>query len=211
MRSTTPITKLGRHLIDFACQTGVYHNAQGLGGAPRTVPLFVRVPGSGRAHCNPTFINTSATLAALAMMTNDNDPYKQLCRIVPCLSDTDTITYSTMLQNTVQRSHHGCTRCKKRRQKCDELRPCCSRCMEAGSQCSYTKALKWLVAPRQVGRKKKELSTGEKSCSEIKKMWAYLQVLANNFPLTRQLKNHTINRPINQPRNNEDGAVVILF
>lgn len=135
--------------------------------------LFVypvnHMPGT---HCYPSFINTSAALVALAMMTNDNDNdiHKQLCRIISCMSDTDTVTYSIMLKNTVQRSHHGCTRCKKRRQKCDELRPCCGRCKEAGSQCSYTKALKWLVAPRQVGRKKKELSTGEQSCSGIKKM-----------------------------------------
>jgi hypothetical protein len=72
-----------------------------------------------------------------------------------------------MRQNTVQRSHHGCARCKRRRQKCDELRPGCGRCMEAGSECSYAKTLKWLVAPRSVGKKKKELNTGKQCCGGI--------------------------------------------
>ena len=115
-----------------------------------------------------TLAPISTALVALAMVSNDNDDiYKQLCRIIYCLGDKGTKTYSTMLKNIVRRSHHGCTRCKKRRQKCDELRPCCGRCIEAGSQCSYTKALKWLVAPRKVGRKKRELSTGERSCGGI--------------------------------------------
>lgn len=72
-----------------------------------------------------------------------------------------------MLKNTVQRSHHGCTRCKKRRQKCDELQPWCGRCIEAGSQCSYAKTLKWLEAPRRGARGKRELIPGEKSCVGI--------------------------------------------
>ncbi|KFX95283.1 hypothetical protein O988_05863 [Pseudogymnoascus sp. VKM F-3808] len=76
-----------------------------------------------------------------------------------------------MLKNTVKRSHHGCTRCKKRRQKCDELRPGCSRCIEAGSECSYAKALKWLVAPRKVAKKKRELTTSER-CNELSKSTA---------------------------------------
>lgn len=41
------------------------------------------------------------------------------------------------------RSHHGCARCKRRRQKCDEKRPSCSRCLQAAVLCEYVVALKW--------------------------------------------------------------------
>ena len=42
-----------------------------------------------------------------------------------------------------KRSHQGCSRCKGRRQKCDEARPSCTRCHEAGEQCQYLVVLKW--------------------------------------------------------------------
>lgn len=41
------------------------------------------------------------------------------------------------------RSYHGCARCKKRRQKCDEQRPSCSRCLQSGAICDYSVILKW--------------------------------------------------------------------
>ncbi|KAH8811009.1 fungal-specific transcription factor domain-containing protein [Xylogone sp. PMI_703] len=41
------------------------------------------------------------------------------------------------------RSHHGCARCKRRRQKCDEKRPSCGRCAQADSSCEYLINLKW--------------------------------------------------------------------
>lgn len=41
------------------------------------------------------------------------------------------------------RSHSGCQRCKRRRQKCDERKPSCGRCDGAGSPCSYAITLKW--------------------------------------------------------------------
>ncbi|RDW88317.1 hypothetical protein BP6252_00349 [Coleophoma cylindrospora] len=43
------------------------------------------------------------------------------------------------------RSRGGCTRCRSRRQKCDEKRPACARCQENGSAdaCSYTVNLQW--------------------------------------------------------------------
>lgn len=41
------------------------------------------------------------------------------------------------------RSHHGCARCKHRRQKCDEKRPSCTRCEEAAVNCEYVIKLKW--------------------------------------------------------------------
>ncbi|KIW02722.1 uncharacterized protein PV09_06156 [Verruconis gallopava] len=41
------------------------------------------------------------------------------------------------------RSHHGCARCKSRRQKCDETKPSCGRCLSNGAQCEYKIVLKW--------------------------------------------------------------------
>lgn len=43
----------------------------------------------------------------------------------------------------VTRSHHGCARCKRRRQKCDEIKPCCGRCAQAETTCEYLRPLKW--------------------------------------------------------------------
>lgn len=41
------------------------------------------------------------------------------------------------------RSHHGCARCKRRRQKCNEARPSCKRCLDAAVPCDYPIVLKW--------------------------------------------------------------------
>ncbi|KAJ5825217.1 hypothetical protein N7474_002355 [Penicillium riverlandense] len=41
------------------------------------------------------------------------------------------------------RSHHGCVRCKRRRQKCDEQKPACGRCRQAEETCDYSVILKW--------------------------------------------------------------------
>ncbi|KAJ5898212.1 hypothetical protein N7504_008500 [Penicillium tannophilum] len=43
----------------------------------------------------------------------------------------------------MSRSFNGCTRCKARRQKCDEQRPTCGRCETAGVQCKYAMQLQW--------------------------------------------------------------------
>ena len=43
----------------------------------------------------------------------------------------------------MSRSFNGCTRCKARRQKCDEQRPICGRCQTAGVQCKYAMQLQW--------------------------------------------------------------------
>ncbi|KAJ5246803.1 hypothetical protein N7468_001786 [Penicillium chermesinum] len=43
----------------------------------------------------------------------------------------------------MSRSFTGCTRCKARRQKCDEQRPKCGRCQTAGVQCKYAMQLQW--------------------------------------------------------------------
>lgn len=44
---------------------------------------------------------------------------------------------------SMSRSFTGCTRCKARRQKCDEQRPVCGRCQTAGAQCKYAMQLQW--------------------------------------------------------------------
>lgn len=41
------------------------------------------------------------------------------------------------------RSHYGCARCKKRRQKCDEGKPSCAQCRSSGVACAYLLTLKW--------------------------------------------------------------------
>ncbi|KAH0386167.1 hypothetical protein KCU92_g2866, partial [Aureobasidium melanogenum] len=42
-----------------------------------------------------------------------------------------------------KRSWSGCARCKKRRQKCDEQRPGCGRCLAASAECVYEVKLRW--------------------------------------------------------------------
>lgn len=46
------------------------------------------------------------------------------------------------------RSRTGCDRCRTRHQKCDELQPQCSRCLEASSTCTYERQEK---RPRHIG------------------------------------------------------------
>ncbi|KAH9205418.1 hypothetical protein DL95DRAFT_317658 [Leptodontidium sp. 2 PMI_412] len=36
-----------------------------------------------------------------------------------------------------QKPHHGCTTCKRRKIKCDEMRPDCSPCSKRHSRCSF--------------------------------------------------------------------------
>ncbi|KAJ5763277.1 hypothetical protein N7533_001958 [Penicillium manginii] len=57
----------------------------------------------------------------------------------------------------VKRSYHGCVRCKRRRQKCDEQKPNCGRCSDANVSCEYKITLKW---NGRVPRK------GKSSCQE---------------------------------------------
>ncbi|KUJ21878.1 uncharacterized protein LY89DRAFT_729374 [Mollisia scopiformis] len=49
---------------------------------------------------------------------------------------------NTISTNKHQRSHAGCTRCKRRRQKCDESKPC-GRCTKARVVCEYAVNLRW--------------------------------------------------------------------
>ncbi|KAK5944482.1 hypothetical protein PMZ80_003764 [Knufia obscura] len=43
----------------------------------------------------------------------------------------------------------GCTSCKSRRIKCDELKPSCSRCRLSNRQCVYAVPKQWLFEPRK--------------------------------------------------------------
>lgn len=56
------------------------------------------------------------------------------------------------------RSHHGCARCKRRRQKCDEKWPSCNRCLQAAATCEYLLTLKWdgRVPRKQPPRRKRK-------------------------------------------------------
>ncbi|KAJ5459593.1 uncharacterized protein N7458_001145 [Penicillium daleae] len=47
------------------------------------------------------------------------------------------------MNSAAKRSCHGCARCKRRRQKCDERKPTCGRCSKAGAACEYKVILKW--------------------------------------------------------------------
>lgn len=55
-----------------------------------------------------------------------------------------------------RRNHHnkvrtGCQACKRRRVKCDEAKPVCSRCQRYDSTCSYTVPQAWIFEPmRQI-------------------------------------------------------------
>jgi hypothetical protein len=63
------------------------------------------------------------------------------------------------------RSHHGCARCKRRRQKCDEGKPSCLRCVEAETTCEYLLTLKWdgRIPRRPEAPKRKKRDTDAKS------------------------------------------------
>ncbi|OOQ86471.1 hypothetical protein PEBR_21216 [Penicillium brasilianum] len=52
-------------------------------------------------------------------------------------------THTISMNSAVKRSCHGCARCKRRRQKCDERKPACGRCLKAGATCEYKIVLKW--------------------------------------------------------------------
>lgn len=67
------------------------------------------------------------------------------------------------MSTTVKRSCHGCVRCKRRRQKCDEQKPSCGRCSSASVSCEYKIVLKW---NGRVPRK------GKAPCQEERNVWA---------------------------------------
>ncbi|CZR44727.1 uncharacterized protein FPRO_14480 [Fusarium proliferatum ET1] len=61
---------------------------------------------------------------------------------------------------TYTKSRHGCSKCKEKRVKCDQRRPGCKRCEDAGSSCpGYTLSLRW-SAKNQL--QLKSVSSGQK-------------------------------------------------
>jgi hypothetical protein len=44
---------------------------------------------------------------------------------------------AVLTRRSHNKSRGGCLKCKSRRQKCDELKPTCSRCLEKGFECNY--------------------------------------------------------------------------
>src|SRR5690349_760342 len=57
------------------------------------------------------------------------------------MSDLPPISAKSRTKTT--RSRGGCVRCRRRRQKCDQSKPSCGRCVEAGSLCKYEVNLSW--------------------------------------------------------------------
>jgi hypothetical protein len=63
--------------------------------------------------------------------------------VMGSISD-DASRPTEMLKSKHARSRGGCTRCRARRQKCDEQRPLCGRCKEHSiDKCTYTVNLQW--------------------------------------------------------------------
>ncbi|KAJ5326774.1 Zn(II)2Cys6 transcription factor [Penicillium brevicompactum] len=64
------------------------------------------------------------------------------------------------IRRSHRKSRHGCTACKQRRVKCDEVRPVCSNCKQREEDCNYVSAASYLWAsekkPRTRTRKRKQ-------------------------------------------------------
>lgn len=65
-----------------------------------------------------------------------------------------------------RRSRAGCTFCKEKKKKCDEVRPLCSRCAERGLDCSYEP-----VRPRQ--RRKRASNASSSIISELERRTSF--------------------------------------
>ena len=52
---------------------------------------------------------------------------------------------SKMVSHNKTRS--GCVTCKRRRIKCDEMKPCCEKCKKLGRPCVYNTPKTWLFEP----------------------------------------------------------------
>ncbi|CAD0090174.1 unnamed protein product, partial [Aureobasidium mustum] len=70
---------------------------------------------------------------------DDQDPKASASNTTPSTS----VTKPTITRARNKRSWSGCARCKKRRQKCDEQRPGCGRCLAANAECVYEVKLRW--------------------------------------------------------------------
>ncbi|EEA23217.1 hypothetical protein TMatcc_002073 [Talaromyces marneffei ATCC 18224] len=83
------------------------------------------------------------------------------------------------------RSHHGCARCKHRRQKCDEKQPSCTRCKEAAVTCEYVITLKW---DGRVPRKQEQTSSRRRPRRRIASATSLTVSGIGHSPETRLLK-----------------------
>ena len=74
---------------------------------------------------------------------------------------------SPTIKSKHSRSRGGCARCKRRRQKCDEQKPSCSRCkIEGIRECTYTMTLQW--GGREFGHFKSYARNSDiKKCGEL--------------------------------------------
>ncbi|KAJ1303782.1 hypothetical protein OPQ81_008205 [Rhizoctonia solani] len=62
-----------------------------------------------------------------------------------------------------RRSTTGCTTCKTKRKKCDESKPKCQRCVNAGSECSYD----FVEYPDHQSHRKKRTKPAPRAASEV--------------------------------------------
>lgn len=58
------------------------------------------------------------------------------------------------------RSRSGCVECRRLHRKCDEMRPYCDNCANAGKMCSYKKTLSWGGRPFGKSSFGKVMATG---------------------------------------------------
>lgn len=70
----------------------------------------------------PILFHSFEVVDGFAQLSKSNDP---------------ALPLAVSTRRSHKKSRLGCLTCKKRRQKCDELKPSCSRCRKTGFQCVY--------------------------------------------------------------------------
>ena len=59
-----------------------------------------------------------------------------------------------------KRSRNGCNECRRLHRRCDEGKPECQNCLDAGKPCTYQKQLSWGGRPLKRGPWKSALGSG---------------------------------------------------
>lgn len=89
---------------------------------------------------DPLFSQQNLAAVSLILGMDDQNLQASASATTPSVSVTAPAT-TRAARN--KRSWSGCARCKKRRQKCDEQRPGCGRCIAANEECVYEVKLRW--------------------------------------------------------------------
>ena len=95
---------------------------------------------------SPTSLNVIQDLYHVPTSTSDYLLHSLLCPslLYPSASICINLRCSTSEMATRiahKKSRYGCTSCKTRRVKCDEVKPTCSRCMVASRACEYQRGI----------------------------------------------------------------------